>query len=202
MGAGAIAGTVIGVVLGVLLLSALAVWLVRRRRRRRRYFSGDLDCDIHDTKAVPTPPPRGTSHTSPTLEDRLPVLVDAETVQREPTRVPRSRQRQRIFQHEEDAGAVPDDGTSGKAVEFVGQPPLYGEDNYRQSTHREPPSAGQTVTETRGASATSGQSPDFTAEEIKYLGHPLTPPGVEQQRGLQPPPQPADKGVMDGERSP
>lgn len=172
MGPGAIVGAVVGVVLGVVLLATLAFWVIRRRRRRDN-FTGDLDSDIQDdTKSTAHVVHPGALDDGVMLDSGLPVLVDSKPERPRPTPAVR-RQRQRIVHHEEDAGALPAAGMADDGVSPNFEPPVYREGGDEHPDSRELSTrAGRRPWGPRGPRTLTGDGPDITAEEIKYLGQP------------------------------
>lgn len=162
MSGGAIAGTVVGVVLGVLLLAAVTVWLVRRRRRHR-YFSGDLDGDVHDDPpATPYVAPPGAP-------------PDSKQPRPEPEPEP---ERPLVYQHEQDAGALPAEPADGNVVVL---PPMYQEE--WGAADVDPGSPGPS--RPAGGPSVSSPGQDMTPEEIKFLGRPVTAGASSQaSRGI------------------
>lgn len=171
LSSGVIAGMVVGIVLGLLLVLGFAacVW-----RHRRRDTYDDFDNIQDDTKVNPYVAPLGPLDECSILGGQSPDVKH-----------PRSDPPRRIVHREEDAGALR--GDNGELVEVDVLPPLYREewntevpgaegerrdsnDNAAvRGTKRRRPSGPRPV-----SSATRPEHTPITAEEIKFLGAPVT----------------------------
>lgn len=169
MSPGAIAGTVVGVVLGVLLLATIAICLWRRRRRGY----DDMDDIQDDTRPTPYVAPLGPSDDSSMLGDHS-----------DDSKQPRPARPRRVVQREEDAGAIPGDDADPVEVDVL--PPLYREE-WNAEDHggagaagAASDSGGSVSARRRPSGPQAANSPgsrnfgSITAEEIKFLGAPVT----------------------------
>lgn len=184
MSAGAIAGTVVGVVVGVLLFAALVTWFLWKRRRRP--FAGDLDEGGDETKPTPyfapAPVPSSGERSAEGHDAEYSAAafadVDADGKAQQPLQPlqadharPHSQPQhpERIVHHEQDAGALAQHAPPQVDV----LPPMYNEEWNAQGG----PSSPAVSSHAAGplSSPSSIGSPGITAEEIKFLGAPLTP---------------------------